>query len=55
MTLRLRLAALLALALVAAIPTLGEEPTLLNIVGALVVTAGILATVFLQPRRADPS
>jgi len=44
-----------ALALVAAIPTLGEEPTLLNIVGALVVTAGILATVFLQPRRADPS
>ncbi|MDA0786735.1 MAG: DMT family transporter [Proteobacteria bacterium] len=40
------------LALVAAIPTLGEVPTALNIVGAVVVTIGILATVFLQPRPA---
>ncbi len=37
-----------AFALVAAIPTLGEIPSALNIAGALVVTAGILATVFLQ-------
>ena len=39
-----------AVALVAAIPTLGEIPSALNIAGAVVVTAGILATVFLQPR-----
>lgn len=37
-----------AFALIAAIPTLGEIPTALNIAGAVVVTAGILATVFLQ-------
>ncbi|NNE86150.1 MAG: DMT family transporter [Alphaproteobacteria bacterium] len=37
-----------AFALIAAIPTLGEIPTALNIVGAIVVTVGILATVFLQ-------
>lgn len=37
-----------AFALIAAIPTLGEIPTALNIVGAVVVTVGILATVFLQ-------
>jgi drug/metabolite transporter (DMT)-like permease len=41
-----------ALALFAAIPTLGEIPSLLNIVGAGIVTAGILATVFLQPKPA---
>ena len=41
-----------AFALIAAIPTLGEIPSALNIAGAIVVTAGILATVFLQPRRA---
>ena len=29
---------------------LGEIPTALNIAGAVVVTAGILATVFLQPK-----
>ncbi|MBO6783382.1 MAG: DMT family transporter [Alphaproteobacteria bacterium] len=40
-----------ALALFVAIPTLGEIPTVLNIVGAAVVTAGILATVFLRPRK----
>ncbi len=39
-----------AVALIAAIPTLGEIPSALNIAGALVVTAGILATVFLQPK-----
>jgi drug/metabolite transporter (DMT)-like permease len=39
------------LALIAAIPTLGEIPTLLNIVGAVIVTIGILMTVFLQSRR----
>jgi drug/metabolite transporter (DMT)-like permease len=39
-----------ALALFAAIPTLGEIPTVLNVVGAVIVTVGILATVFLQPR-----
>ena len=39
-----------ALALFVAIPTLGEIPTMLNIVGAAIVTAGILATVFLRPR-----
>ena len=38
------------LALIAAIPTLGEIPTALNIVGAVIVTIGILMTVFLQPR-----
>lgn len=38
------------LALIAAIPTLGEIPTLLNIVGAVIVTIGILMTVFLQSR-----
>ena len=37
-----------AFALIAAIPTLGEIPSGLNIAGAVVVTAGILATVFLQ-------
>jgi drug/metabolite transporter (DMT)-like permease len=37
-------------ALIAAIPTLGEIPSALNIAGAAVVTAGILATVFLQPK-----
>ena len=37
-----------AFALIAAIPTLGEIPSMLNIAGAIVVTAGILATVFLQ-------
>lgn len=42
-----------ALALFVAIPTLGEIPTVLNIVGAAVVTAGILATVFLRPRSSD--
>lgn len=41
-----------ALALFAAIPALGEIPTLINIAGAAIVTAGILATVFLQPRVA---
>ncbi len=40
-----------AVALIAAVPTLGEIPTALNIAGAVVVTAGILATVFLQPKR----
>lgn len=40
------------LALIAAIPALGEIPTALNIAGALIVTLGILATVFLQPRPA---
>lgn len=39
-----------AFALIAAIPTLGEIPSALNIAGAIVVTAGILATVFLQPK-----
>jgi drug/metabolite transporter (DMT)-like permease len=39
-----------ALALFAAIPFLGEIPTALNIAGALIVTVGILATVFLRPR-----
>jgi drug/metabolite transporter (DMT)-like permease len=39
-----------AFALIAAIPTLGEIPTALNIAGAVVVTAGILATVFLQSK-----
>ena len=39
-----------AVALVAAIPTLGEIPSVLNIAGAIIVTAGIFATVFLQPR-----
>lgn len=38
-----------ALALFAAIPFLGEIPTGLNIAGALIVTVGILATVFLRP------
>jgi drug/metabolite transporter (DMT)-like permease len=38
-----------ALALFVAIPTLGEVPSFLNIVGAAIVTAGILATVFLHP------
>ena len=37
-----------ALALFVAIPTLGEIPTALNVVGAVVVTIGILMTVFLQ-------
>lgn len=37
------------LALFAAIPTLGEIPSGLNIAGAVIVTVGILATVFLQP------
>lgn len=40
-----------ALALFAAIPTLGEIPSAVNVIGAVVVTIGILATVFLQPRR----
>lgn len=40
-----------ALALFVAIPTLGEIPTVVNIIGAVVVTLGILATVFLQPGR----
>jgi len=44
-----------AVALVAAIPTLGEIPSALNIAGAAVVTAGILATVFLKPRAAPRS
>ncbi len=39
-----------AFALIVAIPTLGEIPSVLNIVGAVVVTVGILATVFLQPK-----
>jgi drug/metabolite transporter (DMT)-like permease len=39
-----------AFALVAAIPTLGEIPSALNIAGAVVVTTGILATVFLQQK-----
>ncbi len=43
-----------ALALFAAIPALGEIPTLLNIVGAVIVTAGILVTVFLAPRSPEP-
>ncbi|NKB48102.1 MAG: EamA family transporter [Alphaproteobacteria bacterium] len=42
-----------AFALIAAIPTLGEIPGVLNIAGVIVVTAGILATVFLQGR--DPA
>lgn len=42
------------LALVAAIPFLAEIPTLVNIAGAVIVTLGILATVFLQPRSAPP-
>jgi len=40
------------LALFVAIPFLGETPSLVNIGGAVVVTIGILATVFLQPRLA---
>ena len=44
-----------ALALFMAIPTLGEIPSTLNIVGAVVVTAGILATVFLLPRGESQS
>ncbi len=43
-----------AFALIAAIPTLGEIPSALNIAGAIVVTAGILATVFLQPKSSAP-
>ena len=43
------------LALIAAIPALGEIPTVVNIVGAVVVTLGILATVFLQPRAGGSS
>ena len=44
-----------AFALLAAIPTLGEIPSALNIAGAVVVTAGILATVFLQRKGTAPS
>jgi drug/metabolite transporter (DMT)-like permease len=43
-----------AFALIAAIPTLGEIPSALNIAGAIVVTAGILATVFLQNKTRAP-
>ncbi len=43
------------LALVVAIPFLGEIPTLVNVAGALVVTVGIIATVFLQPSKAADS
>jgi len=39
------------LALFVAIPTLGEIPSTLNIVGAGIVAMGILATVFLRPRE----
>ncbi len=39
-----------ALALFVAIPTLGEIPSELNVIGAAIVIAGILATVFLRPR-----
>ena len=41
-----------AFAMVAAIPTLGEIPSALNIAGAVVVTAGILLTVFLHGKAA---
>lgn len=44
-----------ALALFAAIPTLGEIPSTLNVIGAAIVTAGILATVFLHPRNKQQS
>jgi drug/metabolite transporter (DMT)-like permease len=43
------------IAMLAAIPALGEMPSALNIVGAAVVTAGILATVFLQPKAGTTS
>jgi drug/metabolite transporter (DMT)-like permease len=39
------------LALFVAIPTLGEIPSTLNIVGAGIVGVGILATVFLRPQE----
>lgn len=44
-----------ALALFVAIPTLGEIPSALNIGGAVLVTAGILATVFLHRRATKES
>ena len=44
-----------ALALFVGIPTLGEIPTTLNIIGAGIVTVGILATVFLHPRHKQQS
>lgn len=39
------------LALALAIPALGEIPSALNVVGAAIVMAGILMTVFLRPHR----
>ena len=43
-----------ALAMLVAIPILDEIPSALNIAGAIVVTAGILATLFLQRKATHP-